>query len=213
MMTSKHNISFDEESHIYTVDGKTVPSVTQILKFLSADTSEFANQILRDQAADRGTRIHEATIVYDYEGLDEEVIDNDIYLYVKAYADFVRDYRIKYYVLTEAPISNGEYAGTLDRLAFIDGRYTVIDFKTGTTVDPRKEAAQLYAYAQLLAENAFATTDSYKQFNGFIVRLKKDGTYSVQERDLEVGKAFFDKCFELYKMIKEDKDKHGKRNS
>lgn len=213
MMTSKHNISFDEENHIYTVDGKTVPSVTEILRPLSVDTMELANPILREQAASRGSRVHEATIVYDYEGLDEEVIDNDICLYIKAYADFVRDYRIKYYVLTETPISNGEYAGTLDRLAFIDGRFTVIDFKTGTTVDPRKEAAQLYAYARLLADNEFNGIDSYQRFNGFIVRLKKDGTYAVQERDLDVGKAFFDKCYELFNMIKEDKGKHGKRNS
>lgn len=213
MMTSKHNIQFDEESHVYTVDGKTVPSVTEILKPLSADTAEFANPILREQAANRGSRVHEATIFYDYNGMDDEVIEPDIYPYIKAYADFIRDYRIKYYILTECPVSNGEYAGTLDRLAFIDGKYTVIDFKTGTTVDPRKESAQLYAYAQLLAENGFATTESYKQYEGFILRLKKDGTYTVQNRDLETGKLFFDKCKELYFMIKEDKSKHGKRKS
>lgn len=213
MMMSKHNISFDEENHIYTVDGKTVPSVTEILRPLSVDTMELANPILREQAASRGSRVHEATIVYDYEGMDDELIDHDIFLYVKAYADFVRDYRVKYYVMTETALSNGEYAGTLDRLAYIDGKYTVIDFKTGTTVDPRKEAAQLYAYAQLLTDNEFQGIDSYKQFNGFILRLKKDGTYAVQERDLDKGKLFFDKCKELYMMVKEDKDRNGKRKS
>jgi hypothetical protein len=208
MIKTKWNIEFDEENHIYKVDGKKVPSVTEILKFLSVDTSENANAYLRELAADRGTRVHEATIIYDYEGYDPDVIDYDIEDYIKAYAEFVRDYRIKGYILTEYQVTNGEYAGTLDRLAYIDGRQTLIDFKTGTTVDPRKEAAQLYAYANLLVSNHIYGF-TYHDFDAFILRLKKDGTYTVQSRDLEKGKQFFDQCFSLYKLIEGDK-RNGK---
>lgn len=208
-----NNLLFDEETHTYTQNGIVLPSVTEILQFLSVSTHDNANPILRQQAADRGTRIHEATILYDFLGFDADVIDFDIWKYIHAYGDFVRDYRIKRYLLTEEAIANGEYAGTLDRLAIIDGELTIIDFKTGTTVDPRKEAAQLYAYAKLLADNRFNGIDSWKSFKGIIVRLKKDGTYAVQKRDLEKGQRFFCKCKELYDMIKEDKEKHGTRNS
>jgi hypothetical protein len=202
---SKFKLEFDEEKHIYRANGVIVPSVTEILKFLSVDTSANASPYLRQQAADRGTRIHEATIIYDYAGMDDELIDADIYPYIKAYADFVRDYRIRGYLLTEHALTNGEYAGTLDRLAVIDGKITVIDFKTGTTVDKLKEAAQLYAYAKLLADNEMYR-DRYGDFGAFVLRLKRDGTYTVQERNIYRGKVFFEKCKELYQLIKEEKN-------
>lgn len=205
---TKWNIEFDENKHLYKVDGVPVPSVTEILKFLSVDAVENANAYLREVAADRGTRVHEATVIYDYEGFDPDVIDYDIADYIKGYADFVRDYRIKGYPLTEFQITNGWYAGTLDRLAWIDGKPTVIDFKTGTTVDPRKEAAQLYAYANLLGQNGIYG-NKYDDFDCFILRLKRDGTYTVQQRDMEKGKLFFNFCYQLYQMIEGDK-RNGK---
>ena len=84
------NIQFNEERHEYSVDGVIVPSVSEILKPLTVDTVEKAKPWLRDIAADRGTRIHQATMLMDY-GEDVE-IDADIEGYIKAYQRFLDDY-------------------------------------------------------------------------------------------------------------------------
>lgn len=199
MMTMK--IEFNEEQHIYTVDGRIVPSVTEIIKFLNIDTFATANTVLKQIAADKGTRVHESTVIFDYEAWEFEY-DSDIIGYIKAYSRFVRDYGIKSYIQTEHIISNGEYAGTLDRLAIIDGKKTVIDLKTGTTSNPRAFAAQLYGYAKILVDIGNGSLNDYA---GMIVKLKKDGTYSAIQYDLNRGKTFFNACFNLWKMIQEDK--------
>ena len=202
-------IEFNAERHEYTVDGRIVPSVTEIIKYLTIDTFATANPILKQIAADLGTRVHESTVLYDYIGDDMEVYDHDVYPFIKAYSRFVRDYGIKGYVFSEHIISNGEYAGTLDRLAIIDGQLTVIDLKTGTTSNPRAFAAQLYGYAKILSDSYGYRIEDIK---GLIVKLKKDGTYSAVYYDLNRGKEFFDACLGLWKMTQEDKKTHG-RNS
>lgn len=199
-------IEFNEDQHIYTVDGKVVPSVTEIIKFLTIDTFATANHALKLIAANKGTRVHESTVVYDYEAWDFDY-DSDIIGYIQAYARFVRDYGIKDYIQTEHIISNGEYAGTLDRLAMIDGKKTVIDLKTGTTSNLRAFSAQLYGYAKILADTIGGSLEDYR---GMIVKLKKDGTYSAIQYDLNRGKTFFNACFNLWKMIQEDKNTHGR---
>ena len=205
----KYNLQFDEEHHIYTVDGVEVPSVTEIVQFLSVGTAAAASPWQRNMAAALGTRVHQATVLYDYIGLDLDMYDYDVFPYIRGYSDFVRDYRINGYILTEQRITNGDYAGTLDRLGMIDGKLTVIDFKTGTTIDPRKEAAQLYGYAKILADNGFLGKDFFYDFRGMIVRLSKDGKYKAVERNLYCGKLFFEKCRDVDSLIKEDK-KHGR---
>lgn len=205
-----YKIEFDAEKHIYTVDGVRVPSVTEILRFLSVDTAASAAPWMRAQAAEIGTAVHEATVLYDYVGFDEELYDVIVLPYIKGYHDFKRDYRIKDYILTEEKITNGAYAGALDRLVMLDRKPTILDFKSGTTVDPRKEAGQVYGYAKILADNRFLGYTHYSDFAGMIVRLKRDGSYQAIYRDLQRGRIFFEHCRELNDLITEDK-KHGNR--
>ena len=50
-------LEFDEEKHLYTLNGVELPSVTEICRFLNYDTAVNAKPWLRDAAADvpRGT--------------------------------------------------------------------------------------------------------------------------------------------------------------
>ena len=69
---AKPKIEFDEEKHIYTVDGVRMPSVTEILAPITAKTDgEISKEVLR-MAADRGTIVHKACEEIDY-GLETEV--------------------------------------------------------------------------------------------------------------------------------------------
>lgn len=51
---------FFDKDHTYQVDGETIPSVSEILRFISREVYESATQWRLDNAADRGRKVHEA---------------------------------------------------------------------------------------------------------------------------------------------------------
>ena len=83
---------FDSDKHLYTLDmeGQTLqlPSVTQILRFVSRELySEVPAHIL-ENAADRGTRVHEAIEMYEKFGWMETDTD---YLPICCYQEWQRN--------------------------------------------------------------------------------------------------------------------------
>lgn len=176
-------IDFDEEKHEYSVGGVKVPSVSEILAPLSAERYRDLNQSMLAQAAERGRAVHEATEAIDY-GLDPE-IDPEIGGYVKAYFDFIRDYRPEwemiegivgcYRVKDEIPF----FAGTVDRYGKIDGLPSVVDIKTyaSMTTDSQLAAScQTMLYANALESMG---EDFSEGFSRYILHLRKDGTYRL----------------------------------
>lgn len=170
-------LSFDADKHEYCLDGAIVPSVTEICKVYTMDEAMNADRYLRDVAADRGTRIHEACLAYDFGG-DEVmgIVDRDIELYLQAYAQFLADYQIDGWELYEKALGSeaGGYAGTLDRYGLIDGRPIVLDIKTGTRINKEYCKAQLGGYRALLAINGYALPEE-----GWVLQLLKDGKYRI----------------------------------
>lgn len=191
-------LTFDEERHEYTVDGVVVPSVTQIIRFLSCDTAAAASPSMRDAAAERGSRIHAACTAYDFDGEDAEV-DGDIVGYVRAYATFLRDYCVKGWELFEAQCAYGDdFAGTIDRYGVIDGVPTLVDIKTGSRLHMLTHRAQLAAYRQVLCAFGYDVNASA------ILHLKKDGTYvyrAVPTPDCAAIDAF-NHCKYIHKYLK-----------
>ena len=191
-------LTFNAEDHSYWLDDRSIPSVTEIIRFLNVDIMTTANREMRNAAAERGTRIHEACTVYDFDP-DAEV-DGDIAGYVKAYADFKRDYRIKEWGLFEAMLDVFWFAGTIDRYGEIDGIPTVLDIKTGSKLHMKTHSIQLAAYADLLRLNG------YEVKQGAILHLKNNGEYSLKlipdlienTRYIEI----FNHCFELHDYLK-----------
>ena len=179
-------IIFNEDRHEYTVDGVIVPSVTQILRFLSCDIAAGASPAMRDAAAERGSRVHAACVAYDVDGENAE-IDGDIGGYVQAYANFLRDYSISGWDVFEKPLFMNTfgrsyrmndlyhnpkgYAGTIDRCGAIDGASTLVDIKTGSRINMHICKAQLAAYAPMLR------LDGYDVRNAAVLHLKKNGCY------------------------------------
>lgn len=146
------HLVFDEENHTYTLDGSELPSVTQICRPLTVDISENAKPWLRDAAAQRGTRVHEICAEIDLIGSAEGIeAPPDISGYIRAYLDFLRDYRIRSWDAVEMPLGSSKlgYAGTIDRVGMIDGKRTIIDLKTGSRIDKATLTAQLNGYRYL----------------------------------------------------------------
>jgi len=167
---------FDEEKHIYTVDGLEVPSVTEICSPLTGIKYDTDMAALRLAKA-RGTAVHEATEYDDLGCLYEEDIDFQYVDYINAWREFKRDYNPTM-LMSEFQMFSYDFAGTCDRIANIDGCTVLIDIKTTSSMDRLSKLSlvtQLYGYSVLCAEYGVGINLN----NSIGVQLKKDGTYTV----------------------------------
>ena len=181
-------LEFDEESHVYALNGVEIPSVTQLLKLLPG--SDYANvpETVLANAARRGTAVHEAIEYYIRYGVEE--YDDELAPYVGAFKQFWNEIGAVpigneiplYYDDTdneECKMLYGTgYAGTADMLAAADGKVLLMDFKCTSSVSKglrKKYAIQLEAYAQALRK--FGIVVDRK----FVLQLKKDGKFKAYE--------------------------------
>lgn len=132
---SQQVIEFDEPTHTYKVDGRVVPSVTQILKAIGCvDTRWYT-----DEGRERGKAIDTLTELHDKGELDIEAAE--VYCpqyvgYVKAWIAFRAETGFETY-RAQVKVANTRlgYAGTLDR----EGRFCgasvtgliIVDLKSG----------------------------------------------------------------------------------
>lgn len=144
-------LTFDEASHRYFLGGQEVPSVTGVIRDnrLGGDFSAVAPAVL-EHARQLGTAVH-AALHYDDEGmLDEATVDPVVAPYVEAWRRFRAERHVAI-VEMERRYADATYrfAGTLDRIAVIDGRRVVCDIKTGGVEGADYQTA---AYAHLAGE-------------------------------------------------------------
>lgn len=183
------NLTYDDESHSYQLDGRPVPSVTEIVSLITAKKYSETNPAMMAQAQRRGAEVHELCEMLDYSVEPEELdISPDLVGYVNAYLTFLRDYRPEWEYV-EKQVSTIDYAGRVDRIGIIDGKRTIVDIKTTATMGRLSRLAllfQLYLYKEAVV---FTTELPVKALMG--VQLKKDGTYTVHtaekimEKDME----------------------------
>lgn len=190
------SLKFYDEGHIYELDGKVIPSVSELSRFASREVyNNDISQYVLDKACERGTAIHKATEQLDVSGKCD--ISPEYIEYINAYIKFRNDFNIKEYLYIEKPFATKHlgYAGTLDRVYVIDddfikavkkhckediskcnkGMLAIIDLKSSSQVKKQLAQIQLPAYSYLLEENA---PDNRVAFLG-ILHLKKDGKYKL----------------------------------
>ena len=184
-------LNFDPESHIYTIDGKIVPSVTGVVARVR---NGFAvSDAVINQAARRGSIIHEYCELIDY-GAPPELVEPQLVGYVNAYQAFLRDYMPKWEYI-EKPLGDAElgFAGTLDRLGVIGKRKAIVDIKTTSSMDREAKiqlACQLAGYGILANSNGLGVDFDYLGVN-----LKANGKYTViNRRDIEKRYGFDASC-------------------
>ena len=199
-------VQFDEATHTYTLDGKELPSVTHIIRYLAVDKANNADPNMALIARERGSAVHEATVMYDYSGEIPDDFPAEYAPYLEAYVQFVRDYKPKW-ELTEHKMGNEylDFAGTLDRFGLIDGEYAILDIKTSYKVDMPSLSAQLTAYRSLLyKEYSPAKWDAIleKGLNLYGLQLMRNGKYRLYKCDESVGDILFQSCLKIYRAIK-----------
>lgn len=218
-------VDFNEERHEYSVGGKKIPSVSEILAPLSADRYKDINPAVLQAAAARGTAVHEACEAIDY-GIDAE-IDPAIAGYVAAYQQFLHDYFprwnmveqiVGYRIPFEADEERILFCGTVDRYGIIDGKGAVLDIKTyaSVTTDAMMSAScQTILYASALESEGFNSPKRY------LLHLKKDGDYrliDLQNFDKERGFHSLSIAWKLYEIWDDcnaarKTNKKGKKNN
>lgn len=200
----EHEITFFPDEHKYIVDGKEVPSVTTILNYMSDVEYGKIPQATLDQAARRGTLVHEYTELIDCDALPDE-IEYEVVGYLKAYKAFLRDYKPDW-LLIEAPVySEAGFAGTVDRFGYIDGEWCVLDIKTVSSPTKMQKftvSAQTQAY-----EIGIEETYNYITEGRYALYLASDGEYNLvnlwkydDKYSYDSFKTFF-RCLELYQEI------------
>lgn len=191
---SESEIIFFEDTHQYLLNGKPIPSVTDIISPLHRSYGKI-NPAVLDQAARRGTAVHEALEMMDY-GADFEVFPETA-PYIMAYQDWAEVYRPIWTGIEEIVFSEGGwYAGTLDRIGYFNGgdKLNIVDIKTS---QPTKEALvsvciQTYAYA-----SAYDNSVPIERWGLF---LKPDGTWRFQNcMEYEKKYGFFG--WDVWRML------------
>ena len=144
-------LTFDEASHVYRLDGRAIPSVTTVIRDnrLGDDFHAVAPDVL-EHARQRGTAVHAALHYWDEGTLDEATVDPVVAPYVAAWRRFVDERRVQIVAMERRHADQVyRFAGTLDRMAVVDGRRTLIDIKSGSVGGAQFQTA---AYAHLAGE-------------------------------------------------------------
>lgn len=142
-------IKFDAPTHRYQINGKDVPSVTQVLGM--ANLYAFIDKQLLAKAARFGTAVHKATELYDAGTLDYNSLDAALVPYLEGWRKFLTDTQFQIINSEEIVGSSLGYAGTYDRIGLLNGKLTLLDIKTSETI-PKTTPLQLSAYSSAYEE-------------------------------------------------------------
>lgn len=194
---------FFDADHSYQVDGETVPSVSEILRFMSREIYDSVTQWRLDNAADRGSRIHKACENIDRYGSCE--IASDIEPYIRAYIRFLQEHKPEWKRIEHAMYSPTKgYAGTLDRYGIIGGKRTIVDIKSNSAVKAQLVAAQLAGYGWLACENDLPVDQvAY-------LHLRNTGEYCF--KIVEAATDAFQSCLTLHNALKKKTRRKGETN-
>jgi hypothetical protein len=203
---------------VYRVaDGTRVPSVTTYLGILGKPALiDWAWQLgvqgldykkVRDQSGDTGTLVHYLVLCYltkqepSLEDYTQGEISTSI-LPMSKFDDWKQQHELAP-VLTETPLvsESYRYGGTPDFYGTVDGKLTLLDFKTSGAIYP-ENFYQLAAYKQLL-EEAGHTVDEVA-----ILRIGKSAEEGFEYRqagNLDIAFKIFLACQQIYELQKESR--------
>ena len=182
-------LEFDAKTHTYTLDGRQIPSVSEIIRFAHREVYEDPNPTLMDIAADRGTRVHRACQELDESGTTEA--DEDIAGYINAYIKFREEHRCLWLGIEEVihgDTAGGEFAGTLDRRGLLDGENVILDIKTSSKI--MKKHQLLYAMQMTAYWLGLMCYPNELPNKLVILHLKSDGTYKLIYVDKKVEEFY-----------------------
>lgn len=193
-------LTFEEKTHKYLLNGFEIPSVTTIMRPLSDAHYKTVDDDVLKKAASRGTSVHEAVENYLLFGIED--IQPELRGYFDGFKKWIVDYN-PVPIKTECRIYHKtlSYAGTADLPCYIGEQPTLVDYKTTATVAKVLTRVQLEAYKKAFESHGFKFTRK------LIVQAKCDGSYKVVEHeinDVESWKVFTE-LLDVYRFVKKYK--------
>jgi hypothetical protein len=164
------NLTFNEATHKYFIDGQSVPSVTQILN----DVLPYQFTV-DDWYLERGQVIHACAVLVGKGQKFEH--DDRIAGHVKALYKFWKEVKPSP-MMFETKVASLKYrfAGTFDLLAVFNSKLCLFDYKS--SLDIERTALQLAGYA-LAREECQKTQKQFKY--GIGVEIKENGKYKMSK--------------------------------
>ena len=202
-------------------DGTKVPGVTTVLGILNKPALvKWANNLglqgidstkYRDEMADIGTLAHQMIVDYfnkvetdttDYSKNQIDLAENCLL----SFWEWEKGHKIEV-IMAEAQLVSPHYGygGTIDCYCMLDGKPTLLDFKTGKAIYPEM-LYQLAAYVELLTEDGKLIEATR------ILRIGRDADEGFEERliaDTSKHLELFKHCLAIYNLQKEIR-KEGK---
>jgi len=183
------NFTFDPETHIYKLDDREIPSVTQIIKEVFGEREWWSVH-----SAEVGRALHLAVHYYNTGSLDKSSLDDQI---IGRFAGFEKFKIEAPYIIKQSEVvlfsSKYRFAGTLD---MVMENNIIADVKSSLD---RAVYLQLGGYSILLnhAKKAFA------------VVLSKKGTYKLSDiikgTKIKYWENAFLNCLSVYNLMKRHK--------
>ena len=149
-------IKFYDDFHTYELNGQILPSVSKIMAEVSKDYYAEIPLERLEKAAERGTRVHQSVEYYELYGWDAP---DDIKGFLTSYKAVKRIKKFEP-LHHEIMLTNGEYCGTLDMIAEMNGT-VIIDLKATAKFNKELVEIQLAAYEELAKANGYTIKGSY----------------------------------------------------
>ena len=167
-------LTFDEASHIYRLNGDIIPSVSKLMEPLKDQCYGGISKRTLENAAIKGSAVHNSIENWIKFGIDD--IPSEHRGYFNGFVEWWKQYKPRVFG-SEVRIYHKlmRYGGTIDLLCEIGGLLELIDFKTTYTLLEMACGVQLEAYSQALISHGITPQRKH------ILHLKKDGTWSFRE--------------------------------
>lgn len=191
-------LEFDAAQHQYRIDGREVPSVTQLVAPLGADADEPPEdsplELAIEAAAERGITMH-AYLAHRLTGgaAEDFELPEQYSPYAEAVELFLAEHTITP-LLVEEPLPGPGFAGTPDLVCEFDGHLAILDYKFVSLLAKARVSGQLGGYQALCEHNELFPEALYA------VQFCRDGTYRLYPVDTGTAAESFHACRFIYKL-------------
>lgn len=172
---------FDPAKHEYRVNGRRLPSVTQLIKPLYDGSFDFVPEEVMEHKSQLGKAVHYACELHDKGTLDVSTVMGEVAPYFEAYLLFLKEHKPRWTLVEQPLASSSGFAGTPDRAGSVpeyDIDFSVVDIKTVASVSAAV-GVQLAGYEKLIAEN-LKIDGTWRRL---ALQLRPDGKYRIHPFD------------------------------